>query len=86
MRLKNTSSYVIICNTNLINPLFSYKRFVKALNFIYKGLNVAKAAIAINESELSDMGTLLKKMEDYPWSKTRYKNNYKLVAGIICGS
>ena len=43
-----------------------------------------KAAIAINESELSDMGTLLKKMEGFPWSKTKYKNNYKLVADIIC--
>lgn len=49
-------------------------------------LTERKAAIAINESELTDMGTLLKKMEDYPWSKTRYKNNYKLVADIICGS
>ena len=45
-----------------------------------------RAAIAINESELTDMGTLLKKMEDFAWSKTRYENNYKLVAGIICGS
>lgn len=25
VRHKNTSSYVIICNTNLVNPLFSYK-------------------------------------------------------------
>ena len=49
-------------------------------------LTERKAAIAINESELTDMGTLLKKMEDYPWSKARYKNNYKLVADIICES
>ena len=45
-----------------------------------------RAAIAINESELTDMGTLLKKMEDFAWSKTRYENNYKMVADIICGS
>lgn len=44
-----------------------------------------RAAIAINESELTDMGTLLKKMEDFAWSKTRYENNYKMVADIICG-
>lgn len=43
-----------------------------------------KAAIAIDESELRDMGTLLKKMEAYTWSKTKYQNNYKLVADIIC--
>ena len=49
-------------------------------------LTERKAAIAINESELTDMGTLLKKMEDFAWSKTRYKNNYKMVADIICGS
>ena len=48
-------------------------------------LSERKAAIAINESELTDMGTLLKKMEDYPWSKTKYENNYKMVADIICG-
>ena len=45
-----------------------------------------KAAIAISESELTDMGTLLKKTEDYPWSRIKYKNNYKLIADIICGS
>ena len=48
-------------------------------------LSERKAAIAINESELTDMGTLLKKMEDFAWSKTRYENNYKIVADIICG-
>ena len=48
-------------------------------------LTERKAAIAINESELTDMETLLKKMEDFAWSKTRYENNYKIVADIICG-
>ena len=47
-------------------------------------LTKRKAAIAINESELTDMGTLLKRMECYPWSGTKHKNNYKLVADIIC--
>lgn len=48
-------------------------------------LTERRAAIAINESELTDMGTLLKKMEDFAWSKRRYENNYKMVADIICG-
>lgn len=45
-----------------------------------------RAAIAIDENELTDMGTLLKKMEEYPWSKRKYQNNYKLIADIICKS
>ena len=45
-----------------------------------------KAAVAINESELTDMGALLKKMEAFTWSKIKYQNNYKLIADLICES
>ncbi len=44
------------------------------------------AAIAIDEGELTDMGALLKSMEKFAWSKTRYRNNYRLVADMICES
>ena len=47
-------------------------------------LEKRKTAIAIDESELEDMGTLLKKMEGFPWFKSKYKNNYNLVVDIIC--
>ena len=51
-----------------------------------KQLEERRAAIAIDESELADMGTLLQKMEAYTWSNTQYRNNYKLVADVICGN
>ena len=52
--------------------------------FTIEQLTERRAAIAIDESGLEDMGILLKKMEEFPWLKTKFKNNYKPIADIIC--
>ena len=51
-----------------------------------KQLQERRAAIAIDESELTDIGTLLQRMEVYAWSRVKYRNNYRLAADMICGN
>lgn len=43
------------------------------------------AAILISVDDFKNLGRVLKKMETYEWSKTKYTNGYKKVADIICG-
>ena len=51
-----------------------------------KQLQERRAAIAIDESELTDIGALLQRMEVYAWSRVKYRNNYRLAADMICGN
>ena len=44
-----------------------------------------RKAIAINTSDLINIGTVLKQMEEFNWSKKQYHNNYMKVADIIVG-